>query len=419
MNSMPKRKKFLWGASSAAHQVEGNNYNDWTVWEQENAFRLAKEPKKYYLKYSKMFLSIEPPWELMNPHFENPKNYISGDAVDHYNRYSEDFKLAQDLGHNAHRFSIEWSRIEPKQGEFDSREIEHYRNVLKELKSRGLEPVATLWHFTLPVWAYEMGGFSNKKVANYFLRFVDLVSKEYADLVTYWIVLNEPVIYTFATYFIGVFPNGNKGFFSGLKAIKNFIYVTNRAGSYIKKYNNKALVGVSKQDLDARFTTSWNHFLAYSVDFFWNLLFIVLTKKNLDFIGLNYYISKIFGKKKAGLKYSDMGWGLYPKGLYNLLKKLQRFGKPILITECGLADSKDIKRGWYIKEVIENIKKAKAEGVVVTGFIYWSLTDNFEWDKGFWPKFGLVEIDYNNRLSRKTRRSGYIYKKLIEENFNI
>lgn len=416
---MSKSKKFLWGASSAAHQVEGNNYNNWTVWEQENAVKIANDPKDYYLKLSKILRSVNPHWGIFGESIQNPKNYISGIATDHYNRYKEDFIIAKKLGHNCHRFSIEWSRIEPKPGEYDQKEIEHYRQVLLELKKLEIEPVVTLLHFSIPVWAYDLGGFSKKTVVKSFLKFVDKMAQEYDYLVTYWIVVNEPIVYTSAVFFTEIFPGKKRGVISGIKALHNFIYITNKSVKIIKNYNENALVGSSKQDLDLRFTTSFNHFVAGIVHLFWNLYFLIFTNRSVDFIGLNYYISKIFGKNRSGIKYSDMGWGLYPKGIYNLLMRLRRFGKPILITECGLADMQDNKRAWYIDEIVENIKKAKEDGANIIGFLYWSLTDNFEWDKGFWPRFGLVEIDYENGLKRKIRPSAMHYKNLIEKNKNL
>src|SRR3989344_4765636 len=127
---------FLWGAATSAHQVEGNNHNDWTQWEKENAERLSKESGEKYL----------------------PENYISGKACDHYNRYEEDFDIAKSLGHNAHRFSIEWSRVEPEEGKFNEKEIEHYRDVIRALRERGIEPFVTLWHWTVPIWFQKRGG---------------------------------------------------------------------------------------------------------------------------------------------------------------------------------------------------------------------------------------------------------------------
>ena len=151
-------KGFYWGAATSAHQVEGGNNNDWSKWEKGNAGRLAKDA-----------LNKTYPGHVLND-YPGPlrrENYISGHASDHYNRYEEDFDIAKSFGHNAHRFSIEWSRVEPKEGKFNEDEIKHYREVINALKSRGIEPLVTLWHFTNPLWISDIGGWSNKKTAFY------------------------------------------------------------------------------------------------------------------------------------------------------------------------------------------------------------------------------------------------------------
>jgi len=138
---------FYWGAATSAHQVEGGNINDWSRWEKQNAGKLAKKAGRHWnVQHKKKF-----------PEMLNPENYISGKACDHYNHYEEDFDIAKKLGHNAHRFSIEWSRIEPEEGKFNQNEIEHYRKVIRALKERNLEPFVTLWHFTCPTWFADQG----------------------------------------------------------------------------------------------------------------------------------------------------------------------------------------------------------------------------------------------------------------------
>ncbi|MEK7082761.1 MAG: family 1 glycosylhydrolase, partial [Patescibacteria group bacterium] len=146
-------KDFLWGAATLSHQVEGGNHNDWSEWEQQNANRLAKEAEQTFGKF--------PSWSHIQKEATNPQNYISGIACDHYHRFREDFDIAKKLGHNAHRFSIEWSRIEPQEGKFDKKEIEHYAQVIRALRERGIEPFVTLWHWPLPVWVAQNGGWES------------------------------------------------------------------------------------------------------------------------------------------------------------------------------------------------------------------------------------------------------------------
>src|SRR3990172_4361676 len=177
-------KGFYWGSATSAHQVEGDNVNDWSEWEKENAERLAKEAEN---KFGHL-----PNWSDIKEQAQSPQNYISGRACDHYNRYEEDFDIAKSLGHNAHRFSIEWSRIEPEEGKFNEKEIEHYRKVIKALKKRDIEPFVTLWHWTNPNWIRDLGGWENKKTVEYFLRYVRRIFNEYNDLVKFWIPVNEP-----------------------------------------------------------------------------------------------------------------------------------------------------------------------------------------------------------------------------------
>ena len=164
-------KGFYWGSATSAHQVEGDNVNDWSEWEKENAERLAKEAEN---KFGHL-----PNWSDIKEQAQSPQNYISGRACDHYNRYEEDFDIAKSLGHNAHRFSIEWSRIEPEEGKFNEKEIEHYRKVIKALKKRDIEPFVTLWHWTLPIWLADKGGVRNKKFILYFGRYVSKIVGEF------------------------------------------------------------------------------------------------------------------------------------------------------------------------------------------------------------------------------------------------
>lgn len=153
-------KNFYWGAATSSHQVEGGNINDWSEWEKENTSRLANEAKNYWQKWQQ---------EKFSEMFDS-RNYISGKACDHYNGYKEDFNIAKSLGHNAHRFSIEWSRIEPEEGKFNEKEIEHYRKVILALRERGIEPFVTLWHWPLPLWLLKKRRLAIAKNAGVFFK---------------------------------------------------------------------------------------------------------------------------------------------------------------------------------------------------------------------------------------------------------
>lgn len=408
---------FFWGSSTSAHQVEGENHNDWTVWEKETAERKAEAAKQNPPPGGwPNFISVG----IASP--LSPENYISGAACDHYNRYEEDFEMAKSLGHNAHRLSIEWSRIEPEKGKFDTAEIEHYRKAIKALRARGIEPFVTLWHWTLPVWAAEMGGWKSRRMAKYFARYAEQVVSALKGDVTYWMTVNEAGIYAMNSYLKGVWPPQKRSLFAYLKVRQNLVHAHHRAYKAIKKAQPDSMVGTARNYIyfEAASNHPFNRVLKSFADWWWNFRFLNKIKRNLDFIGVNYYfhnhISFGFGKNKNETV-SDMGWELYPEGIYHILKELTRYRLPIFITENGLADARDIHRARFIRETVAHILRAKKEGVDVRGYFHWSLLDNFEWDKGFWPRFGLIEVNYRT-MERTIRQSAYEYQKLIEESKN-
>ena len=176
-------KHFFWGGSTAAHQVEGNNHNQWTVWELAHAKELAQTAHQR--------LNHLQNWQEIKDQAEEPENYISGQGVDHYRRYKEDFEIAKGLNLNAFRFTIEWSRLEPEEGKWDIAEFDHYKKYITELRKQKLEPFLTLWHWTLPQWFYEKDGFEKKENLKYFYRYVQKVADELLDGVEYVITVNE------------------------------------------------------------------------------------------------------------------------------------------------------------------------------------------------------------------------------------
>ncbi|MEK7123993.1 MAG: glycoside hydrolase family 1 protein [Patescibacteria group bacterium] len=417
-------KNFYWGAATAAHQVEGNNHNDWTEWEKENAERLAREAEQKFGHLQN--------WPEIKEQAQNPQNYISGRACDYYNRFEEDFDIAKSLGHNAHRFSIEWSRIEPEEGKWNEKEIEHYRQVIKALRARGLEPFVTLWHWPVPLWLRDKGGWESKETAKYFCRYAEKIVSALKGEVKFWITINEPEVYGSTSYLIREWPPRKKNPISYFLVIRNLIKAHRAAYKVIKKIRPDAQVGIAKNNV--YFSTAsdsfQNQLLKRLADWWWNFYFLNQISnrvyKRLDFIGLNYYFHNNikyapfsapagwFNQNK-NLKVSDLGWELYPEGIYFVLKDLRKYGKPIYITENGLADAKDENREWFIKETLKNIHRAISEGVDVRGYLHWSLLDNFEWDKGFWPRFGLVEIDYKT-MARKIRWSAKIFTDICKNN---
>ena len=357
---------FYWGAATSSHQVEGNNHNDWTEFEHE--------------------------------HHLTP----SGLASDHYYRFRDDFEIAKHLGHNAHRFSIEWSRIEPREGEWDEREIQHYRDVVAALRERGLEPFVTLWHFAIPLWFRDEGGWTSKRAPAQFARFAGRMADALPD-VKFWITLNEPNVYTAHGYLRGNWPPGKKwAFMQYYRANRVLAAAHKKAYMCIKQKNKNAEVGITQNMI-------WfSHRGGWLKDFFFNRYFMRLVRGYQDFVGINYYFSD-----RKTKQYSDIGWSIDPKGLYYALEGTRRFKKPLYIFENGIADAKDDQRAEFIKDHVAMVQKFVREGGDVRGYFYWSLLDNFEWDKGFGPRFGLVEIDYETQ-ERHVRKSALEYKQIIE-----
>lgn len=361
---------FFWGAATSSHQVEGNNHNDWTE------------------------------WEIKTGHER------SGRACDHYNRFREDFDIAKSLNHNAHRFSIEWSRIEPEEGKWDEKEIEHYREVIKALRERGIEPLVTLWHWTLPIWVAKQGGWENKKTIEDLVKYALKIASSLQGI-KYIMIFNEVEFWFAHAYLTKIFPPQGS-IFLGITAYRNLVTAHKKVYRALKQINKDFQIGIVV-------STGWIaptpvRWLAH---YFRNFLFAGLTKGYFDFFGLNYYRrTHIFGKKIGDS--SEIGWEIYPDGLCYMIKDAyRRFKKPIIITENGLADSTDSKRAKFIHDHIVAVGRAMADGADVRGYLYWSLLDNFEWESGFGPRFGLVEINYKT-MERKIRPSAFKYKEIIE-----
>lgn len=401
---------FLWGAATAAHQIEGGMNNSWTQWEKDNAQRLADGAKEKWQKWQQEKF----------PEMFQRENYISGRCCDHYNLYEKDFDLAREGGHNAHRFSIEWSRIEPEEGKFNEKEIEHYRNVLKALRDRGMEPFATLWHWTEPAWLKD--GWANKKAPEYFSRFVEKVAGEFKDLVKFWIVVNEPNVGLGFGYFLGSQPPAIKCPRKFFRAYFNLLRAYKESYKTIHEIDGGAKVGYAHSFTPYESALIWplGKIVVSAVEYF-SKYFVRKTEGFSDFIGCNYYLRFVISLRKNILpkeKINDLGWEIsYPKGIYDTLVNLKKYNLPIYITENGLADADDSRRPKFIKEHLKFVHKAIEDGVDVRGYLHWSLMDNFEFPdvRGFWPRFGLIEIDYKT-LERKPRKSFHEYAKICKSN---
>jgi len=375
-------KGFFWGAASASYQVEGNIEN--TDWAYE-----ARTSKRVP---------------------------VADSGPDHFNRFEEDFDIAKQLGHNAHRFSIEWARIEPAEGEFSAEGIRHYKRVIRALKSRGLTPFVTLWHFTLPKWLYVQGGAESPEFPVYFARYAAYVAEHLGEDVEHWVTMNEPVVFASNGWYRGNWPPFKVyRFFKMFRVLRTLAEAHKLAYTRIKEKDLTAEVGVVKDNI--YFHANWNPFnkiAAKVMRQFWNFYFLDKVATHLDTIGLNYYFHKKFGDKQT-YKKNDMGWDIFPEGLYQTLMELKRYGKPVFVAEAGIADHLDLYRGEYIHDLVYWTHRAIDDGLPVKGFMYWSLTDNFEWALGYEKCFGLIGIDYKTK-ERHIRESAYVYKTICLDN---
>ncbi|HNQ50436.1 MAG TPA: glycoside hydrolase family 1 protein [Candidatus Omnitrophota bacterium] len=397
--------KFLWGAATSAHQVEGNNTNsDWWHWEQRGG---GKAP--------------------------------SAGACRHYERYREDFDLAGSLGHTCHRLSVEWSRIEPRQGEFSAEAIAHYKDVIAALRERSIEPVVTLHHFTSPQWFAEQGGWACPRAADHFLAYVNRIVSELAGSVTYWVTINEPLIYVFYGYIVGDWPPNVRSLPKALAARNNFLRSHVRAYRLIHAIYEKrglprpkvsiahhmpaytACTGSIRDRLGVRLRNAIvNH----------NILGILARRRTLDYIGVNYYsrtlvhadswsmrdlVCNACSHHDDTLAKNSLGWEIYPQGIYDILMMLNRYRLPVFILENGICTPDDSVRWDFIREHLSRVHAAIQNGIAVIGYAYWSFMDNFEWDKGFDPRFGLIGIDYRTG-ARTVRDSARKYSKVCSTN---
>ena len=390
---------FLWGAATAAHQIEGNNTNsDWWAWEHSElrAHVLRKQGK-------------------------DPEDYYSGIACDSYNRYDEDFGLAEHLSHNAHRLSIEWARIEPAEGKFSEQALDHYEKVLQSAKAHGLKVFVTLHHYTLPLWFAKKGGFEKKQNVENFLRYTAVVAKHLSQYVDFWLTFNEPEMYSTLPFLLGTYPPQKHSLLASRRVAINLISAHNQAYK-ILKLSGKQPVSLAYHLSDLQPYGVFGGVVSYFIDRYANEFILNRTIARCDFIGVNYYFHHhigLLGRRKhshSGHHETDMHWGIHPEGLERVLLRLKKYNKTIYITENGLADAKDEKREKYIKDHLYFMHRAIEGGADVRGYLHWSLIDNFEWSEGFWPRFGLIEIDRDDLLRRKVRFSATKYAEICKNN---
>jgi len=419
-------ESFAWGTATAAHQVEGNNTNNnWYQW--ENGVNENNQPRIHNGETSSL-------------------------ASDHWNRYPDDIRLMNDLGVNHYRFSIEWSKIEPERGNFNIAAIKHYRDLCDSLLKSNIIPVVTLHHFTHPIWFENFGAFENKENIEYFIKYSEYVFNNLQDLVPIWCTINEPTVFVSQGYFNGIFPPGKKDPVLAATVLENLLNAHTKVYRHLKGLpgGSEAQIGLVKNIfqfdplrrwhiLDWVFSNVLNDvFTNSSLDFLkkgsstFSMPGMVKKEMNnpdavgaLDFIGLNYYsrmhvkgrpsLSEPFlFEKREGDIQTDMDYALYPEGFYKALHTISTLGKPIYVTENGVADQGDSIRALFIKRYLYSLNRALKEGLDIRGYFYWTLMDNFEWAEGYKMKFGLYKVDFNTQ-ERTLRKSSKLFIDMVKK----
>jgi beta-glucosidase len=404
---------FLWGAATSAHQVEGGNTrNDW--WRFEQLPGVIADGAR------------------------------SGGACQHYEQFEADFALAGHDGHNAHRLSFEWSRLEPARGQFDPAAVAHYHAVLASLRRHGLTPVVTLNHFTNPLWIADAGGWEARATVDRFESFVRFCAREFGAEVDWWCTVNEPEVFAFRGWSEGVWPPAVRDNSRALEVIANQLEGHARAYRVLHAEDRAdadgdglaARVGFAKHRVQLEPARAW-HPLDRLQAHFENRVFneaveraavdgtidlgipgargvrrtLPELKGALDWYGLNYYtrwgvrsLSRIPHVARAGSPRNDLGWEIWPEGLEHALVAAGRLGRPVLVTENGVADAHDALRPAAIVAFAEAMHRAITRGVNVLGYLHWSLLDNFEWSDGYRGRFGLYAVDFTHPDRPRTRR---------------
>ncbi len=356
----------------------------------------------------------------------------SGKSCDFWHRFEEHIQLMQQLGHNTFRFSVDWSIIEPREGEFDMAALDHYDAVCIALRNANITPMITLHHFNSPIWFEDKGGFERSENIPYIVRFSKLVFERLGALVPLWCTINEPTIYTFQGYFRGVFPPGKKNLLMSYQVLRNLMQAHVEIYRALKAmpHGNDVQIGFAHQYLRFEPYTTWNplekavcallnplltetvfRFLSTGV-FEYRVPSLVTIKyqvprqeKFLDFLGINYY-SRVLTKAQLSLSelittaklpheiWTDMPYPMYAEGLYHAIARFSELAIPLYITETGIADAKDDRRDLFFRRYLFAIDQAIKDGYPVKGVYIWTLMDNFEWDEGWLPKFGICSFDH-------------------------
>jgi beta-glucosidase len=357
---------FIWGTATAAHQVEGGNWNnDWWAWEH-------------------------------NP--ESPCAEPSGDACDHFWRYPSDIKMLADLGFGAYRFSLEWSRIEPEEGEFSRNALDHYRRMLACCHENGVLPVLTYHHFTTPRWAAAEGGWSEQRTAERFGRFCEKAAAHLGDLVGISCTINEPNVVSLLGYFLGRFPPGLTDGDAYLRANDVILEGHRRAFEAIKAGPGDSPVGLTLSMADFQAEPGGEEMMQMARHTMEDV-FLEAARDN-DYIGAQMYTRIRFGPEgllgpEKGVRTTLMGYEFWPQACEATVRRAAEVARvPVIVTENGISVTDDSERVEYVTAALQGVGRCLDDGIDVRGYFYWSLLDNFEWAEGYGPTFGLVAVDH-------------------------
>lgn len=407
---------FLWGTATSAYQVEGGNTNNqWWAWEQQSG------------------------------HIRDGST--CGAACDHYRRFEEDFALMQTLGLNAYRFSIEWSRVEPAEGHWDDKEVEHYRRVVESIREHGMTPLATLHHFTDPLWFDARGGWTRPDAPDYLARYAAGIAAALGEAVPIWLTINEPSVVPLAGYVLGEFPPQKQDLPLAMRVARNFLLAMGRMYRAIKDAAPRnPLVGpvINMTYVEPATGSGPDRGAAQLLDSYINGVWFDAFRDGAigpplgggekapelqgawDFVGVNYYSRTAVraGGPPAGVEVvppgpgaetSTMGWEVCPEGFYHCLRRAGSYGLPVYITENGIGTDDDEQRCRYIVRHVAQAHRALRDGVDLRSYLHWTFQDNFEWTLGYSQRFGLIERPVPS-LDRIPKPSAYLFRDIARAN---